>query len=284
MTVELKGAPVVKHIKKNLKSKVLNLKTHGITPMLYVIRLGNLDKDISYEKSIQKNCESIGIDFKVEVLDPKISSKELEKVIKKANENRNIHGIMLYRPLPSHIDEREIALSIDPKKDVDAMSPVNLGKTFEETETGFSPCTAKAVIEMLKFNNFEFEGKHAVIVGRSLVVGKPLGMLFLNENSTVSITHTKTLNLKELTQKADVVITASGQPKIFDMKYFNENSIIIDVGVSLDECGKLSGDVDYEKVFGKVKAITPVPGGVGAITTNVLMEQVVRACEDFIEI
>lgn len=280
MTVELKGAPVVKHIKQNLKLKVSELKKRGITPLLYVIRLGNLDKDISYEKSIKKNCESIGIDFKVEVLSEKISQEELEKVIQKANTNEKIHGIMLYRPLPSHIDERGIALSINPKKDVDAMSPVNLGKTFEETDTGFSPCTAKAVIEMLKFNDFEFEGKHAVIVGRSLVVGKPLGMLFLNENSTVSITHTRTINLKELTQKADVIVTASGKPKIFDMSYFNEKSIIIDVGVSLDENGRLSGDVDYEKVFGKVKAITPVPGGVGAITTNVLMEQVVRACED----
>lgn len=276
----LNGSPVADKILDNLRIRSSNLKRVGVIPKLLIIRVGDKDNDNSYEKSILKHAIEYGIRVDVEKFDTNVSQSEIINEIIRANKNNSVDAIMIFRPLPDHLNEREIASKISPDKDVDGISPLNLGKTFESYEDSFVPCTSKSVIEILESIDFQFEGADVLIVGRSLVVGRPLGMLFLQKDSTVGIAHSKTLNLKNLTKGSDVVVTTLGKPKFFDDSYFSENSIIIDVGVSLDEDGNLSGDVDFDKVNGKVKAITPVPGGVGALTTAVLLDHVVKACEN----
>lgn len=276
----LNGSPVADKILDNLRIRSSNLKRVGVIPKLLIIRVGDKDNDNSYEKSILKHAREYGIRVDVEKFDTNVSQSEIINEIIRANKNNSVDAIMIFRPLPDHLNEREIASKISPDKDVDGISPLNLGKTFESYEDSFVPCTSKSVIEILESIDFEFEGADVLIVGRSLVVGRPLGMLFLQKDSTVGIAHSKTLNLKNLTKGSDVVVTTLGKPKFFDDSYFNEDSIIIDVGVSLDKDGNLSGDVDFDKVNGKVKAITPVPGGVGSLTTAVLLDHVVKACEN----
>ncbi len=276
---ELRGKPVVDHLRENITSRVEKLKEENIIPRFLLIRLGQKENDLSYEKAIKKNCDLLGIDLEVKELSEDISQKDLTEILEEANSDSTIHGIMFFRPLPQHIDEREVSLVLNPEKDVDAINPINLGKTFEGAKDGFAPCTPKAVIEMLEFNDFEFEGANVVVLGRSMVVGRPLSMLFLEKNSTVTICHSKTKDLKEITKKADLVVSALGRAKMLDESYFAEDSIVIDVGVNVDENGKLCGDVNYDQIFEKVKAITPVPGGVGSITTTILMDHIVKACE-----
>lgn len=187
---------------------------------------------------------------------------------------------MIFRPLPRHLDEERIASLINPEKDVDSMNPENLSNLFLGKDKGFVPCTPQAVIDLLDFYNFDFEGANVVILGRSLVVGKPLAMLFLEKNSTVTICHSRTKNTKEITKNADLVVAALGRAKMIDDSYFSKDTIVVDVGINVDEEGKLCGDVDREKVEGKVKALTPVPGGIGSVTSTVLMDHIVRACEN----
>lgn len=279
-TIELRGKPVVDHLRDNIKKRVESLNSNDIIPRFLLIRLGNKENDLSYEKAIIKNCEAVGVNLVKKELPEDITQKDLVKEIEEANSDSTVHGIMIFRPLPKHIDEKEIGLTINPEKDVDAMSPINLGKLIENTDDGFVPCTPKGVIEMLEYNDFDFEGANVVILGRSLVVGKPLSMMFLEKNSTPTVCHSKTKNLKEITKNADLVVSALGRAKMLDESYFKEDTTVIDVGVNVDENGKLCGDVDYENVFGKVEKLTPVPGGVGSITTTVLMDQIVKACEN----
>lgn len=277
MAEVLKGNVVAKEIKEQMKNKLTELEEYGKYPTLGIIRLGNNPGDISYEKSIIKACDAIGIKSKVYEEETSLDTKGLIELMDRLNNDENISGILLFRPLPKHIDEEAIRNAIDPKKDVDCMHPLNLEKIFEGDLTGFSPCTPKAAMEILLFNNIDLEGKNVVVINRSMVVGKPLAMMLLEQNATVTICHSRTKDLEEITKKADVVVTALGKPKFFDEKYFNENSIVIDVGVGIDEEGKLSGDVDYDKVFDLVKMITPVPGGVGSVTTTILLNQVIHA-------
>lgn len=279
-TIELRGKPVVDHLRDNIKKRVESLNSNDIIPRFLLIRLGNKENDLSYEKAIIKNCEAVGVNLVKKELPEDITQKDLVKEIEEANSDSTVHGIMIFRPLPKHIDEKEIGLTINPEKDVDAMSPINLGKLIENTDDGFVPCTPKGVIEMLEYNDFDFEGANVVILGRSLVVGKPLSMMFLEKNSTPTVCHSKTKNLKEITKNADLVVSALGRAKMLDESYFKEDTTVIDVGVNVDENGKLCGDVDYENVFAKVEKLTPVPGGVGSITTTVLMDQIVKACEN----
>mgnify|MGYP001421931883 FL=1 len=280
MAEVLKGKPVADHIKEQIRANVERLSKENKVPTLAIVRLGNKPGDISYEKSIIKNCDGVGIKTKVFEKDENISTEELSELIEELNEDNNISGILVFRPLPKHIDEEVIRNKISPKKDVDCMHPLNLEKIFEGDMSGFAPCTPKAAMEILKYYDIPLEGKNVVVVNRSMVVGKPLTMMLLNENATVTVCHSRTRNLDKITSSADVVVVALGKAKFFDEKYFNENSVVIDVGVSLDENGKLSGDVDYDKVHEKVAKITPVPGGVGSVTTSILLSQVVLACEN----
>lgn len=257
----LKGNVVAAQIKEKMKKDIEELAKHDKIPTLAIVRLGNNPGDVSYEKSIIKNCDNIGIKSKVFERDVNIKTEELIELIEELNKHDNISGILVFRPLPSHIDEEIIRNTISPLKDVDCMHPLNLERIFEGDMDGFAPCTPKAAMEMLKHYKIPLEGKNVVVVNRSMVVGKPLAMMLLKENATVTICHSRTKNLEEITNRADVVVVALGKAKFFDEKYFNENSIVIDVGVSLDQNGKLSGDAYYDKLSPIVNKITPVPGG-----------------------
>lgn len=280
MTDVLKSKVVADRIKEQMKKDIQELKQANKTPRLGIVRLGDNPGDISYEKSIIKNCNNVGIESKVYERDRDIKTEELVELIEELNRNDEISGILVFRPLPDHIDEDIIRNVISPEKDVDCMHPLNLENIFEGKMDGFAPCTPKAAMEILKYYDIPLEGKNVVVVNRSMVVGKPLAMMLLNENATVTICHSRTKNLNEVTKNADIVVVALGRAKFFDESYFTEESIVIDVGVSLDENGKLSGDADYDRVLPLVNKITPVPGGVGSVTTSILLSQVVLACKN----
>lgn len=280
MAEVLKGSVVAKEIKEKIKRDVEELSKVNRVPTLAIVRLGNNPSDISYEKSIIKNCNSVGIDAKVYELELNTTTERLVELIEELNSDSSISGILVFRPLPKHIDEEIIRNTISVKKDIDCMHPWNLEKIFEGDISGFAPCTPKAAMEIIKYYGIPLEGKNVVVVNRSMVVGKPLTMMLLKENATVTICHSKTKDLHTLTNNADIVVVALGTAKFFDEKYFNEKSIVIDVGVSEDKNGNISGDVDYEKVEPIVDKITPVPGGVGSVTTSILLSHVVYACKN----
>jgi len=275
----LKGKVVADKIKERMMEEIKELKEKGKIPTLAIVRLGDNPDDISYENSIIKNCEKVGIETKVFERDTNISTEELISLIEDLNSDNTISGILVFRPLPKHIDEAKVREAVNPSKDVDCMHPLNLAKVFEGDFSGFAPCTPKAAMEILLSNNIDLEGKNVVIVNRSMVLGKPLAMMMLKHNATVTICHSKTKNLQEITRNADIVVTALGKAKFFNRDYFNENSICIDVGVSLDDEGNLSGDINFDEVSQLVSQITPVPGGVGSVTTSILLSHVVEACK-----
>lgn len=280
MTEVLKGNVVAAKIKEDMIERIKKLEANGTYPTLGIVRLGDNASDVSYEKSIIKNCDALGIKSKVFEKETSMTTEELSSFIEELNNDKEISAILMFRPLPKHIDEEKIRNVISPAKDVDCMHPLNLEKIFEGDMSGFSPATPKAAMEILLFNEIPLEGKNVVVINRSMVVGKPLAMMLLEKNATVTICHSRTKNLDEITRNADVVVTALGKPKFFTEKYFTKDSIVIDVGVSMTEEGKLSGDVDYENVVNLVDKVTPVPGGVGSVTTTLLLNQVVLACEN----
>lgn len=279
MAEVLKGNIVAAKIKEDMMTRIEALKSENKYPTLGIVRLGKNPSDVSYEKSILKSCDSLGIKSIVFEKDTTLSTEELILFMDTLNKDEEISGILMFRPLPKHIDEEKIRNSINPLKDVDCMHPQNLEKIFEGDMEGFSPATPKAAMEIILFNEIPLEGKNVVIINRSIVVGKPLAMMLLEKNATVTICHSRTKNLDEITRNADIVVTALGKPKFFTEKYFTKSSIVIDVGVSMTEDGKLCGDVDYGNVQNLVDKITPVPGGVGSVTTTLLLNQVVMACE-----
>ncbi|NMA49355.1 MAG: bifunctional 5,10-methylenetetrahydrofolate dehydrogenase/5,10-methenyltetrahydrofolate cyclohydrolase, partial [Tissierellia bacterium] len=231
MTEILNGSLVAGSIKEDMKTRIDELKGKNIIPTLGIIRLGDNPGDISYEKSIIKACEKMNMEAIVFEQDAKTNTEDLINLMQELNNNPKISGILLFRPLPKHIDEEKIRNSITPDKDVDCMHPLNLEKIFEGNSKGFSPCTPKAAMETLLFNKIELEGKDVVVVNRSMVVGKPLAMMLLDKNATVTICHSRTKDLNKITKAADIVVTALGRPKFFTMDYFNPDSIVIDVGV-----------------------------------------------------
>lgn len=277
-TRRLAGKPVADKLKEQIRDKTAALKARGIYPKIRILRVGAREDDLSYEKSIVKSCEKLGVLAEVVEMPVSISQEELINEIQKANADADVHGIMLFRPLPKGIDAEAVNQSIVPEKDVDCMSKENLVQIFEGKSKGYVPCTPKAVVEMLKFYEIPLSGANVVVAGRSLVVGKPLAMLLLDENCTVTICHSRTKDMREITKKADIVVAAIGKPKFFDSSYFTEGQTVIDVGINEDpETGKICGDVDYEDVFGKVRALNPAIGGIGTITTTLLIGQVVEA-------
>lgn len=279
MTQILKGKDVATKLKEEIKDRVQQLKDKGTAPKLAVLRVGENPNDLSYEKGILKNCDNLGLESEIVAVEESISTEELLKKMEELNNDDSIHGILMFRPLPKHIDEKQMQEAIDPAKDVDCMHPYNLARVFASDKDTLEPATPRSAMEILKYYDIDLTGKHVVIVNRSMVLGRPLAMMMLSENASPMICHSKTRDLPELTKAADVVVLAAGRAKSFGEEYFNEDSIIIDVGVSEAEDGSIAGDADYDKLVDKVKAITPVPGGVGAMTTTLLLNQVVRACE-----
>ncbi|KRU26853.1 bifunctional protein FolD [Clostridium sporogenes] len=279
MTKILYGNEVALKIKEDLNLRIDKLKEKNIIPKLAILRMGNKQDDIAYERSIIKSCEKLNIETKVEELNEDILEEDFLKLMESLNNEKEIHGILVFRPYPKHLNKNIVNSSIALNKDVDCMHPLNLERIFEGDLNGFMPCTPEAVIEILKYYDIDLKGKNIVIINRSMVVGKPLSMMVLSHNATVTICHSKTIDLPSITKKADIVVTAIGKAKLVKEEYFNEDSIVIDVSINIDENGKLCGDVDFENVKEKVGAITPVPKGVGSVTTTLLLKHIVDAAE-----
>lgn len=273
----LKGKPVADKIKEGIIQAVEECKTTGrCLPKLAILRAGERPDDVAYESRVLKNCAELGIAAEVTEVDDNIDMVDFMEVLNRLNKDPETHGILVFRPLPKQLDMETISRTIRPDKDIDCMSPVNVEKIFAGDPAGIPPCTPEAVIELLKYYGYDLPGKNVAIVNRSMVLGRPLSMLFLAENSTVTICHSKTRDLHKVTGGADIVVTGAGKAKYFGKKYFSENSVVIDVGINMDQ-GNLCGDVDFEAVSDSVAAITPVPGGVGTVTSMILLGHVVKA-------
>ena len=274
--LELRGKKVSDGIKEYVSKE---LETLSFVPKLAIVRVGENPDDMSYERGATKKLKSFGLDVASYVFPQDISDEAFKKAFKDINEDDEVTGILLLRPLPRTINEKDIENMIDPKKDLDGISPINIAKVFAGDTTGFSPCTAEAVIEVLKAYDIELTGKRVTVVGRSMVVGKPVSMLLLKENATVTMTHTRTIDLKKTCSDAEIVIAAAGRAKMLNSDYCGQDAVMIDVGINVDENGKLCGDVDYATLDGKASAATPVPGGVGTVTTAVLAKHLIQAAK-----
>ena len=271
----LKGLPVANAINEKIIEEMKDWK--GAIPHLAIVRVGERPDDMSYERGATKKMEKVGFRCTSYTFPADITDEDFKKEFTAINADTDVSGILLLRPLPKQICEKDIEAMIDPKKDLDGISPVNIAKVFSGDPTGFAPCTPEAVIEVLKAYNIPMEGKRAVIVGRSMVVGRPLSMLLLKENATVTICHTRTKDLPGTCQQAEILVAAAGKAKMLDDSYVGENTTVIDVGINVDENGKLCGDVAADTLEEKSGKLTPVPGGVGAVTTAVLAKHLVQA-------
>ncbi len=275
----LKGKAVADHITENAIEDVKKLKSMGIIPTLAMVKVGHKFDDEAYERAAKKRCDRCGIETKSIELDENCTQEEYIEAIQKLNDDIEVHGILCFRPLPKHIDEEVIEKVIKVEKDLDCFSPMNMAKVMFGDEMAYPPCTAMGVIEILNFYKINLSGKKVAVLGRSLVVGKPLSILLINRDATVTVCHSKTENIKEITKNSDIVVSCMGRAKMINKDYINENSIVIDVGINFDDEGNMCGDVDLDSVIDKVSAITPVPGGVGAVTTSILISHLVRACK-----
>lgn len=272
-----KGIEVVNALKEKLLKEVEELNSEGIFPTLGIVRLGAKPDDISYEKGAIKRCEGLNIKCSTFEYPEDLPQEDMVREIKKLNTDNSINGILIFRPLPPQINENELKYVIDPQKDVDCFSPVNVAKVFEGDETGFPPCTPQAVIEMLDHYGIPIKGKRVTIIGRSLVVGRPLAMMLLQRHATITICHTRTVDLEKVCQQAEILIAAAGKAKMVKANFLSPGQVVIDVGINVDENGNLCGDVDFDEAEKIVSAISPVPGGVGTVTTSVLAAHVIKA-------
>lgn len=273
MTKILYAKDYVDKKNKELIEKVKNLKSK---PIISIIRVGNDYGSLAYEKGIKKTAEKIGVQVFSNEFPKDASEEEVIERIKKLNEDKKIGGILIFRPLPENFNEEKISLALDPKKDIDCMHPVNMAKVFSGDLSGFTPLAPKASYELLKFYGYDLKGKDTVIINHSNVVGKPLAMFLLKDLATVTICHVGTRDLKKHTKSADIIFTAMGRAESLDDTYFNEDAIVIDIGTSKNKEGKYKGDLDEKTVDGKIKAYSPVPGGIGSITNLLLIENVVN--------
>lgn len=275
--VIMKGAEVAAAMKEKLVREVEALKARGIEPTMDIVRVGAKPEDLAYERGARKRLEDIGIKLVVTELPEDIDQKHFEEEFSKVNDDPKINGIMLFRPLPKHLDEEPVDRMIDPGKDMDCMSPVNIAKVFSGDETGFAPCTPEGVMEMLDHYGIELKGKRVTIVGRSMVVGKPLAMLMLKKHATITICHTRTADLAGTCRNAEIVVAAAGKAEMITADMVSEGAVVADVGINVGADGKMCGDVDYDNVEPKASYISPVPGGCGSVTSSVLAKHVVIA-------
>ena len=275
----MKGSEVSEKMKEMLLAKVHALKADGITPTLAVVRVGSRQDNMVYERAILRRFNALGMDVNVHEFPENITQQDFDSEFMKLNDDPEIHGILLFQPLPDGLSSKYVRVHMNPLKDIDGMSPLNEAGIFEGGSEGFAPCTASAVMTVLARNGYDPAGRNVVIVGRSMVIGRPLSMLMLRANATVTVCHSKTKNLVEICRKADILVAAVGHAKMITPDYVNKKSIVIDVGIDTDKEGNLCGDVDFVRVEPVVQAITPVPGGVGAVTTSVLAENLLKAAK-----
>ena len=276
----IKGKPVGDALSEVLKGECEALVKEGIQPKLAILRVGAKPNDLSYEKGALKKCDTIGIVAEVTELPEDTTQEQYIEALEKLNKDSSVHGILTFRPLPKGIDEEVIKNVIAPEKDVDCFSPMNTAKLMEGDKTGFPPCTPTAVVEILKYYNVPLKGANVVVLGRSMVVGKPVSMLLLGENATVTICHSKTQDLPKVCADADVLVAGVGRARMVTADYVKEGAVVIDVGINAKpEGGGICGDVDTDDVLGKASMVTPVPAGVGSVTTSILAKHVIKACK-----
>jgi len=279
MATVLSGKEVTAALNEDLKSRVAKLQEGGIAPCLAIVRLGEEPGDMAYERGAMKRAETIGISVRQYVLPRDIAQADLLAVIEEINTDPAIHGALLLRPFPAQIDDQAVRNALLPAKDMDGVTDGSMAGVFTNTPLGYAPCTAEACMAVLEHYGIDPKGKRTTVIGRSLVIGKPVAMMLLNKHATVTICHTRTADMAAETKRAELVIAAAGQAKMVTADMLSEGQIVIDVGVNMGEDGKLCGDVDYASAEPVVDAITPVPGGVGTVTSSILMRHVVEAAE-----
>lgn len=277
----LKGAPVAKALTEANRERAEKLKEAGIEPALAIIRLGENPSDLSYERGAIKRAEKTGIRVVQHVLPKTASQEELLGEIEKINRDDSIHGVLMFRPLPGHIDEKAVCEALDPAKDMDGITSGSMAGVFMENGMGYPPCTASAVMEIFDYYGIELKGKKVTVFGRSLVIGKPVAMMTMGRHATITVCHSRTSqeDFARAGREADIVIAALGRARMIGPEKLGRDQVIIDVGINVDEEGSLCGDVDFDKAEPLAKAITPVPAGVGSVTTAVLMKHVIQAAE-----
>ena len=271
----IKGAPVSAKIKEEVGAMLE--KINGPAPKLAIIRVGENPDDMSYERGAVKKMDAFGLRSQCYTFPADITDEAFKKEFTAINEDPDVSGILLLRPLPKQICEKDIEAMIDPKKDLDGISPVNIAKVFSGDSTGFAPCTAEAVIEMLDYAGIDIKGKRVTVVGRSLVIGKPVSMLLMKRNATVTVCHTKTVDMAGTCKNAEILVAAAGSAHMIKKEYVADGAVVIDVGINVDDEGNLCGDVDFDAISDIAAAATPVPGGVGSVTTSVLAKHLVKA-------
>ena len=276
----LKGAAVTAALNEKLTAKVQTLKSKGVVPTLAILRVGERPDDISYETGAMKRCDKIGVAVKNVVLPGDVDSDTFFATLDGLNKDPEVHGILMFRPLPKHLDNEKARQMLAPEKDIDGCTDGSLAGVFTNTKVGFPPCTAEAAMAILDYYGIDCTGKRAVVMGRSLVIGRPAAMMLMHKNATVTVTHRKTVDTEAVVREADIVIAAIGEMEKVDGAYFRPGQVVIDVGIGWnEEKGKLCGDVKFDEVEPIVDAITPVPGGVGTVTTSILVSHVVEAAE-----
>lgn len=271
----LKGLPVANAINEKLMEQVKSIE--GPLPHLAIIRVGERPDDCSYERGAVKKMDKVGVRCTTYTFDADIDNETFQAEFDKINENPDIDGILMLRPLPKQLDEKQIENKIDPRKDLDGISPLNLAKVYAGDESGYAPCTAEAVIEMLDYAGIDIKGKRVTVVGRSLVIGKPVSMLLMKRNATVTVCHTKTVDMEGTCRNAEILVAAAGSARMIKKEYVADGAVVIDVGINVDDEGNLCGDVDLDAISDIAVAATPVPGGVGSVTTSVLAKHLVKA-------
>jgi len=276
----LKGKIVADKLMEDNKIVVDELKKKGLCPTLAIFRIGEKDSDLSYEKGIAKKAQEADVNIIRYIFDEDVSKEEFYQKLDQANKDENIHGILIFRPLPERFNDDEVRNMIKPEKDVDGCNDLSLAGIFINKDLGYAPCTAQSVIELLNYYDIDVKGKNVVVLGRSLVIGKPVAMMLTNLNATVTIAHSKTADIEKIASNADILICATGKMESVNRNYVNNNQAIIDVGISWnEEKQKLCGDVLFEEVEPIVKDITPVPGGVGSLTSSILITHVIESCK-----
>lgn len=275
----LKGAPVATAINERVAADIEMLKGKGTEPCLAIVQLGNNDADTAYANGAKKKCAAIGVAVKEVSLSAEITEAELIEKINELNDDGAVHGVLLLRPLPAHISDDNVRAALRPEKDIDGITDISLAGVFTGNNVGFAPCTAQACIEILDHYGIALKGKKVCVIGRSLVVGRPVAMMALRKNATVTICHSNTVDIEAQARQAEIVIAAIGKAGAVDGRYMSEGQIFIDVGINVNDAGKLCGDVDSAAADAAAAAYTPVPGGVGSVTTSVLISHVVEAAK-----
>ena len=280
-----KGAPVSAALTDELITRTEALKAHGVVPCLAILRVGERADDLAYERGALKRCEKVGVEARQFILPADTTQETLMAAISEINSDEKIHGCLMFRPLPKSLDEKAACAALDPKKDIDGITVGSLAKIYAGTGEGYAPCTAQSCMELLNHYGVDVTGKRIAVIGRSLVIGRPVAMLLMEANGTVTLCHSRTRNMPDIVREADIVVVAVGKAESIGAEYFHTGQIVLDVGINWSEAKqKLVGDVDYDHVEPIVDAITPVPAGVGSVTTAVLCKHVIEAAETAAEI